>query len=89
MTMTNVDFNGFNDWSKEELLMAKETIENILHERQRVWILEALKNLESAFVKLQNCTEDIAVIEIGEELCTLSDIYESIKLSYAEIIKEV
>lgn len=82
--MTNIDYEGFNDWSDEELNEALETIGMILESREKERILNALKNLDKAFGELQYLTEDIPYFNIGSEVCSLADIFEVIRLYYKE-----
>lgn len=82
--MTNIDYEGFNDWSDEELNEALETIGKILESREEERISNALKNLEKAIRELQNLTEDIHYFNIGGEVCSLTDIFEIIKLHFRE-----
>lgn len=82
--MTNIDYEGFNDWSDEELNEALETIGMILESREKERILNALKNLDKAIGELQNLTEDIPYFNIGSEVCSLADIFEVIRLYYRE-----
>lgn len=84
--MTNIDYEGFNDWSDEELNEALETIGMILESREKEKITNALKNLEKAIRELQNLTEDIHCFKIGGEVCSLTDIFEIIKLYFRERI---
>ena len=82
--MTNVDFEGFDDWSDDELLEAKTVIDNILHLRKKERIENALKMVGDAFIALQSVTEEIEHIELDDVYLSLGGIFESIKNHYKE-----
>ena len=82
--MTNVDFEGFNDWSNKELIEARDTINTLLDLRKKAKIFDTLKEVETAMIRLSNCTEDIQYFNIGQEDYSLADVFEAIKLHYKE-----
>lgn len=79
--MTNVDFEGFNDWSDKELIEAINTINAIVESRKKEKVLNALKKVEDAMVELQKTTGEIDSFELDGSY-TLDDIFETIKLYY-------
>jgi len=65
--MTNVDYEGFNDWSDEELKEATSIIYKILDGRHQKKVLKALEDLRASFENLQK----VAEIEDDDEVITL------------------
>ena len=55
--MTSVDYEGFNDWSDEELREATSIIYKILDGRHQKKVLKALEDLRASFENLQKVTE--------------------------------
>ena len=84
MTITNVDFEGYNDFSDRELIEARNTINHVLELRKRAKIFDTLKEVETTLIRLSNCTEDVQYFNIGQEDYSLADIFEAIKLHYKE-----
>ena len=82
--MTNVDFEGFNDWSDKELIEAKDVINTILELRKKEKVFDALKKVESAMVELQKATNGIDYFDIDDGRYSLADIFETIKFYYKE-----
>lgn len=85
MTLTNVELEGFNDWSDKELADAKEAINYILERRKNDRVRKALVKFENAFIDFMT--------EINEEKIhyfkmdgdySLGDIFEEIHLHYRE-----
>ena len=83
--MTNVDFEGFNDWSDKELIEAKNTIDTILELRKKEKIFDALKKVENAMVELENATNEIDYFDFNGNY-SLADVFETIRLYYKERI---
>lgn len=81
--MTNVDFEGFNDWSDKELIEAINTINTILESRKKEKVLNALKKVEDAMAELQNVTDDIDYFDFDGRY-SLADIFKNIKFYYKE-----
>ena len=84
--MTNVDFEGFNDWSDKELIEAINTINAIIESRKKEKVLNALKKVEDAMVELQKTTGEIDFFELDGNY-TLADVFEAISLYYKERMK--
>lgn len=82
--MTNVDFEGFNDWSDKELIEAKNTIDAILELRKKEKVFDALKRVESAMAELQKAANGIDYFDIDDGRYSLADIFETIKSYYKE-----
>lgn len=85
--MTNVDFEGFNDWSDKELIEAKDAINAILELRKKEKVFDALKKVESAMAELQraaNGIDGIDYFDIDDGRYSLADIFETIKFYYKE-----
>lgn len=76
--MTNVDLEGFRDWTDKELEEAIRFIRNELNDRQHQRADEALKKIKEAF-------KDLA---IGDTTIHLDGYYDFDTL-YAEIEAEV
>lgn len=81
--MTNVDYEGFNDWSDKELEEAIATIGMILEARKNRKIDKVLDKIEIAMKELQNVTDDIDHFDFKGSY-TLADIFETIRLYYRE-----
>ena len=81
--MTNVDYEGFNDWSDKELEEAIATIGIILEARKNRKIDKALDKIEAAMKELQNVTDDIDYFDFDGRY-SLADIFENIRLYYKE-----
>lgn len=81
--MTNVDYEGFNDWSDKELEEAIATIGMILESRKNKKIDKALDKIEKAMTELQDATDDIDYFDF-KGCYTLADIFETIRLHYKE-----
>lgn len=81
--MTNVDFEGFNDWSNKELVEARDTINTILELRQKEKISNALKRVENAMTELQKASEEIDYFVFDGDY-SLADIFETIKFQLRE-----
>lgn len=81
--MTNVDFEGFNDWSDKELIEARNTINTILELRKKEKVFNALKKVEDAIVELQKTTDEIDYFDFDGSY-SLADIFETIRLYYRE-----
>lgn len=79
--MTNVDFEGFNDWSDKELIEAINTINTIIESRKKEKVLNALKKVEDAIVELQKTTGAIDYFDFDGSY-SLADIFETVKLYY-------
>lgn len=78
--MTNVDYEGFNDWSDEELKEATSIIYKILDDRHQTKVLKALEDLRTSFENLQKVAEiedDDVFIYQGNY--SLTDIFIAIK----------
>lgn len=78
--MTNVDYEGFNDWSDEELKEATSIIYKILDDRHQKKVLKALEDLRASFENLQKVAEiedDDVIIYQGDY--SLADIFTAIK----------
>ena len=80
--MTNVDYEGFNDWSDEELKEATSIIYKILNDRHQKKVLKALEDLKASFENLQK----VAEIEDDDNIMTfyhgdysLADIFTAIE----------
>ncbi|MDV3428231.1 MAG: hypothetical protein LIR50_14635 [Bacillota bacterium] len=82
--ITNVDFDGFYDWSDDELIGAKATIELILNLRKKAKIFDALSKVENAFKELQATTDTIEYCAFEEYKYSIADIFEVIKLHYKD-----
>ncbi len=82
--MTNVDFEGFNDWSNKELAEARDTINTILELRQKEKISNALKKVENTMIELQKTSEEIDYFDFDGTDFSLADIFETIKLQLRE-----
>lgn len=81
--MTNVDYEGFNDWSDKELEEAIATIGMILEARKNRKIDKALDKIEAAMKELQNVTDDIDYFDFDGRY-SLADIFKNIRLYYKE-----
>lgn len=81
--MTNVDYEGFNDWSDKELEEAIATIGMILEARKNRKIDKALDKIEAAMKELQNVTDDIDYFDFDGRY-SLADIFKNIKFYYKE-----
>jgi hypothetical protein len=81
--MTNVDYEGFNDWSDKELEEAIATIGMILDSRKKKRIGEALVKVQNAFKNLQDVADEIDYFDFNGRY-SLTDIFESIKIYYTE-----
>ena len=81
--MTNVDYEGFNDWSDKELIEAINTINALLESRREEKVLNALKKVEDAMVELQKATGEIDFFDF-DGTYSLADVFETIKLYYKE-----
>lgn len=81
--MTNVDFEGFNDWSDKELIEAINTINTILELRKKEKVFDALKKVESAMAELQRAANGIDYFDFDGRY-SLANIFENIKLYYKE-----
>ena len=84
--MTNVDFEGFNDWSDKELIEAINTINAIIESRKKEKVFNALKKVENAMAELQKATGEIDFFELDGSY-TLADVFETINLYYKERMK--
>ena len=82
--MTNVDFEGFNDWSNKELVEARDTINAILELRKKEKISNVLKKIENAMIELQKASEEIDYFDFDGTDYSLADIFETIKLQLRE-----
>lgn len=82
--MTNVDFEGFNDWSDKELIEAKDAINAILELRKKEKVFDALKKVESAMAELQRAANGIDYFDIDDGSYTLADVFKVISLYYIE-----
>ena len=61
--MTNVDLEGFRDWTDEELKEAMNFIEDEIANRKKEKVNNALRALEIAFFTLkQACGDDITLL---------------------------
>ena len=81
--MTNVDFEGFNDWSDKELIEAINTINAIIESRKKEKIFDALKKVEDAMAELQKATGEIDYFDFDGRY-SLADIFKNIKFYYTE-----
>lgn len=81
--MTNVDYDGFNDWTDTELEEAVATIKRILESRKNEKINRALDKIGKAMVELQDANDDIDHFDFKGSY-TLADIFETIRLYYRE-----
>ncbi len=81
--MTNVDYEGFKDWTNEELEEAIATIRMILKSRKSEKIDKALNKIEKAIVELQNAIDGIDYFNLDGSY-SLADIFETIRLYYKE-----
>ena len=81
--MTNVDYEGFNDWSDKELEEAIATIGMILDSRKKKRIGDALVKVQNAFKNLQDAADEIDYFDFSGRY-SLADIFESIKMYYTE-----
>lgn len=81
--MTNVDYEGFNDWSDKELEEAIATIGMILETRKNRKINKALDKIEIAMKELQNITDDIDYFDFDGRY-SLADILKNIRFYYKE-----
>lgn len=80
--MTNVDYEGFNDWSDEELKEATSIIYKILDGRHQKKVLKALEDLKASFENLQKVAEideddNITTLYHGDY--SLTDIFTAIE----------
>ena len=82
--MTNVDFEGFNDWSNKELVEAKDVINAILESRKKEKISNILKKIEDAMTELQKASEEIDYFDFDGTDYSLADIFETIKSQLRE-----
>lgn len=82
--MTNVDFEGFNDWSNQELVEARDTINVILELRKKEKFSNILKKIENAMIELQKASEEIDYFDFDGTDYSLADIFENIKLQLRE-----
>lgn len=82
--MTNVDFEGFNDWSNQELFEARDIINAILELRKKEKISNILKKVENAMVELQKASEEIDYFDFNGTDYSLADIFETIKCELRE-----
>lgn len=82
--MTNVDYEGFNDWSDKELEEAIATIGMILDSRKKERIREALTKVQDAFKDLQDATDEIDYFDFDGNNYSLADIFNDLKFYYAE-----
>ena len=82
--MTNVDYEGFNDWSDQELEEAIATIGMILDSRKKERIREALTKVQDAFKDLQDATDEIDYFDFDGNNYSLTDIFNDLKFYYAE-----
>jgi len=82
--MTNVDFEGFNDWSNQELVEARDTINVILELREKEKISNILKKIEKAMIELQKASEKIDYFDFNGTDYSLADIFETIKCQLRE-----
>jgi len=78
--ITNVDLEGFRDWTDKELEEAFRFIRNELNDRQRQKADEALKKIKEAFKDLERA--------VGNTTMHLDGYYDFDTL-YAEIEEEV
>ena len=78
--MTNVDLEGFRDWTDKELEEAIRFIRNELNDRQHQKADEALKKIKEAFKDLEKAIGDTTI---------LLDGYYDFDTLYAEIEAEV
>ena len=81
--MTNVDYEGFNDWSDKELEEAIATIGMILDSRKKKRIGEALTKVENAFKDLQDATDNNDYLDLDGNY-SLTDLFNELKLYYVE-----
>lgn len=81
--MTNVDYEGFNDWSDKELEEAIATIGMILDSRKKERIREALTKVENAFKDLQDVTDNNDYFDLDGNY-SLTDLFNELKLYYVE-----
>ena len=81
--MTNVDYEGFNDWTDTELEEAIATIKRILESRKNEKINRALDKIGNAMAELQNTKDDIDYFDFKGSY-TLADIFETLRLYYKE-----
>lgn len=81
--MTNVDYEGFNDWSDKELEEAIATIGMILDSRKKKRIDEALTKVENAFKDLQDVTDNNDYFDLDGNY-SLTDLFNELKLYYVE-----
>ena len=72
--MTNVDYEGFNDWSDKEL-------EEAIAKKKRIG--DALVKVQNAFKNLQDAADEIDYFDFSGRY-SLADIFESIKIYYTE-----
>jgi uncharacterized UPF0160 family protein len=74
--MTNVDLEGFRDWSDKELIEAVNFIKNELNNRQHEKIKKALLQVKEAFNALEKeCDIDLYF----DEHYNLTDLYHEIE----------
>jgi hypothetical protein len=81
--MTNVDYEGFNDWSDKELEEAIATIGMILDSRKKKRIGEALTKVENAFKDLQDVTDNNDSFDLDGNY-SLTDLFYDLKIYYVE-----
>ena len=81
--MTNVDYEGFNDWSDKELEEAIATIGMILDSRKKKRIGDALVKIQNVFKNLQDAADEIDYFDFNGRY-SLADIFENIKIYYTE-----
>ena len=81
--MTNVDYEGFNDWSDKELEEAIATIGMILDSRKKKRIGEALTKVENAFKDLQDATDNNDSFDLDGNY-SLTDLFNDLKFYYVE-----
>lgn len=82
--MTNVDYEGFNDWSDKELKEAIATIGIILDSRKKKRISEALTKVENAFKDLQDATDNNDYFDLDGNNYSLTDLFNDLKFYYVE-----
>lgn len=86
--MTNVDYEGFKDWTDTELEEALKTISKELNDRKQKQIFKDLDKVEKAIAELQNTNIKIDYIYFLNGEYSLADIFENIKLYYKERMKQ-
>lgn len=82
--MTNVDFEGLNDWTDEELTEAIKSIKNIVEKRRNQKIREIVDRIEKDFEELVKVDIYPPEFEFEDYNITPEEIVGIIKDSYKE-----